>query len=244
LICLKALDAVVVALNAALYAGVGYVFYFVFPLFCPGLSVVRFWPVVVIPAVFAVLFGPLVGGVGAAIGIFISDMFIHGNALLSLVAGVPSNFLGFYLIGYITRKNLGWTKLLIGLGAGCLALIYVSFTWLPVDIALLFSGIVVGSYIVILVIGHVKPKWKGFEVASMVGLLVGSTIIGFTVWAFSQYFILPSGDMQLPLYASLVWLVWTFATEIPFLVVLGPPIIEACYKAFPALKLSEKATDR
>jgi len=240
MINLKTLDTVVVALNAALYAGVGYLLYFVFPLLCPGISVVRFWPVVVIPAVFAVLFGPLVGGLGAAIGIFISDMFVHGNALLSLVAGVPSNFVGFYLIGYISRKNLGWTKLLVWLGVGCTALVYASFTWLSVNVATLFSGIVLGSYVAILVIGYLKPKWKSFEVASMIGLLVGSTIIGFTVWAFSQYFMLPSGEMQLPLYASLVWLVWTFATEIPFLVVLGPPIIEACYKAFPTLKASKE----
>jgi hypothetical protein len=29
--------------------------------------------------------------------------------------------------------------------------------------------------------------------------------------------------------------IWTFATEIPFLLVLGPPIIAAIYKAFPTL---------
>jgi len=34
----------------------------------------------------------------------------------------------------------------------------------------------------------------------------------------------------------LLYLVWTFSTEIPFLLVLGPPIIAAIYRAFPNLK--------
>jgi hypothetical protein len=29
---------------------------------------------------------------------------------------------------------------------------------------------------------------------------------------------------------------WTFATEIPFLLVLGPPILEAINRAFPTLR--------
>lgn len=233
---MKALDIALVAVNTALYAGVGYLLYFVFPLFCPGVSVVRFWPVVIIPAVFAVLFGPLVGGLGAAFGIFISDMLVHGNVLLSLVAGVTSNFVGFYLIGYISRRKIYWSRLLIALGLGCLALAYVSFVWLEFEVAALFTGIIIGSFLVLIIVGYLWPKWRSFELASTIGLLVGSTIIGFTVWAFSQFFILPSGEIQLPLYASLVWLVWTFATEIPFLILLGPPIMEACYKAFPSLK--------
>jgi len=237
---LKALDVALIAVNTALYAGVGYLAYFVFPLFCPGISVVRFWPVVIIPAVFAVLFGPFVGGMGAAFGIFISDMLVHGNVLLSLVAGVTSNFVGFYLIGYISRRKFNWSKLLIALGLGYLALAYVSFVWLQFEIAVLFTAIIIGSYVILIIVGCLWSRWRSFELASTIGLLVGSTIIGFTVWAFSQFFMLPSGEMQLPLYASLIWLVWTFATEIPFLIVLGPPIIEACYRAFPSLKPRQK----
>jgi len=39
----------------------------------------------------------LAGGVGAAIGIFLSDMLTHGMPLLSLSVGVTSNFIAFYI---------------------------------------------------------------------------------------------------------------------------------------------------
>ena len=95
------LDLVLISLNAALYAVLGYMTFL--GLFTPVIGVVRFWPGVFVPAVFATLFGPLVGGVGAAIGIFISDLVIHGNPLLSLAVGVPANFIMFALIGLFTR---------------------------------------------------------------------------------------------------------------------------------------------
>ncbi|MCD6236123.1 MAG: hypothetical protein J7J94_03950, partial [Thaumarchaeota archaeon] len=93
------LEASLIAVNAALYAAFGYLTYL--GLFAPVFGTVRFWPAVIIPAVFSVLFSPRIGGVGAAVGIFISDMLIHGNPLLSLTVGVPSNFIGFYLIGFL-----------------------------------------------------------------------------------------------------------------------------------------------
>lgn len=88
-----------VSLNAALYTAVGYLTY-------AGIVVqgVRFWPAVVVPAVFSVLFGPIVGGVGAAIGIFISDLLSHGLPFLSLSVGVTSNFTAFYFLGYYMKK--------------------------------------------------------------------------------------------------------------------------------------------
>ena len=88
-----------ISLNASLYTIVGYLTY-------AGIIIqgVRFWPAVVIPAVFSVLFGPLVGGVGASIGILISDMLSHGMLFLSSSVGVTSNFIAFYLLGYFMRS--------------------------------------------------------------------------------------------------------------------------------------------
>src|SRR4030065_1050937 len=102
---MKALEVAVIALDAALYAALGYLFFAILPIATPGLGLVRFWPQVIIPAVFAVIFGPIVGALGAGIGIFISDMLIHGNALLSLMAGVPSNVVMFAIIGYLSMKH-------------------------------------------------------------------------------------------------------------------------------------------
>jgi len=69
----------------------------------------NFRPGVVIPAFFSVVFGATIGGVGAAIGCFIGDFALSffglTTPLLSLVAGVPGNFVGFYLLGWLVSKR-------------------------------------------------------------------------------------------------------------------------------------------
>ncbi|MEM3031716.1 MAG: hypothetical protein QXK39_02235, partial [Nitrososphaerota archaeon] len=83
----RSLETALIAINAALYAGVGYMTFL--GIFAPVVGTVRFWPVVVIPALFAVVFTPRIGALGAGLGIFISDLVIHGDAVLSLTVGVP-----------------------------------------------------------------------------------------------------------------------------------------------------------
>lgn len=71
----------------------------------------QFRPAVVIPAVFASLFGPVVGGLGAAIGTLISDSTVHGQLdVRSLVSAVPGNFVGFYLFGWLMKRRFGWSN--------------------------------------------------------------------------------------------------------------------------------------
>ena len=103
----KTLLVVLTSINAGLYTVVGYLTYFGIVLYG-----VRFWPAVVVPGVFAVLFGPFVGGVGAAIGIFISDMLTHGMPLLSLSVGVTSNLVAFFILGYGT-KDYSWKRYIL-----------------------------------------------------------------------------------------------------------------------------------
>ena len=99
----NALQVATAALNAALYAALG-ALWTLFPVTILG---VRFWPQVFVPGAFAVLFGPWVGGVGAGVGIFIADVvYGHHDALLSLLVGVPSNFVAFCLMGFLSRKSL------------------------------------------------------------------------------------------------------------------------------------------
>jgi uncharacterized membrane protein len=173
-----ALKTSMTAINAALYV--------VFGGFTNlGIVVygVRFWPAVIVPAVFAVLFGPLVGGIGAAIGIFIADVvYGHGNALLSLIVGVPANFLFGAIIGYAQRK---------------------------------FS-------------------WRKYFILAFAGLTAGSLYIGISLWAFTQFFISYLGSnwgIVLGLSAAL----WTFVSEIPFLIIVVPVVVKACHQAFPEL---------
>jgi len=256
---MKAVEVAMVGIGAALYAGIGYVSFAILPVFAPFVGIVRFWPVVFIPAVIAALFGPWAGGTSAAIGIFISDVLIHGDPLLSLTAGVTSNFIGFYLVGLLSRMNLDWKKTVAGLGIGLSflvvagyllinpALVVNYYSSLGVSISTndvvqgvsLLVGAFIFSYALVIVIWLLKPAWRNYGIASVIGLIVGSAIIGVGVWGYSQLFIMPksfNSQFQLPYYAGLILFIWTFSTEIPFFLILGPPILEACYRAFPSLK--------
>lgn len=240
-------DIVVSGICGALYAVVGYLIYVFLPITAPGIGIVRFWPSVVIPATFAVLFGPKVGGFGAAIGIFISDTLIHNDPLLSLTVGVTSNFVGFYLIGLISRKSIDWTKTLaissVIVGLSSIGVGYALYIYSSVNAAILFVSLLVATYLVTVVIGFKWSEWRSYGIASLVGLGVGSAIIGIGVWAYSHIFVLPDavgGGINLPLWTTVIWFIWTFATEIPFLITLGPPILKACYKAFPSLAPKHK----
>jgi hypothetical protein len=223
------LDVATLALNAALYAALGYVFYAILPLTTPGIGSVRFWPQAVIPAVFAVLFGPWVGGLGAGIGIFMSDMLIHGNALLSLTAGVTSNIAMFAIIGYFSLKKFDWKIPAVALGVMAAILVRLTFmVLLPPDYGLvsrlLAAGTIIGSYAFYVIVLVMASHWRSYATGCMLGLLVGSAIIGITVPLV----------MQLPLVpTSLIYFIWTFVTEIPFLLTIGPPIIKAVRRALP-----------
>lgn len=227
---MKAIHVAALALNAALYVAVGILFYSVMPVRFEG---VRFWPPVVVPAVFAVFFGPWVGGIGAAIGIFFSDILLGNDPLLSLMAGITSNFAMFFLIGYLSRKKTGWIAPTLIYG-----IITVFLAWIAYVYAGIFwVGVVVGSYVVFLVLALLKLKWQDYEFASVTGLLVGSAIIGAMVplyaYLFTQVGQTPIASFTLA--GGLALFIFTFATEIPFLLILGPPIIEAVYRAFPNL---------
>lgn len=235
---MRAFDVAIIGICAALYAVVGRLTDF-------GLTVggVSFLPAVVIPAVFAVLFGPWTGGVGAAIGIFIKDMITHGDPLLSLSAGVTSNFVAFFLIGYISRSELDNKKTIASIIIGSMTILAALL--LPdlsvFQIIVLFVGTVISTLIIIAVVYKFVHKWKSYTVGSVIGIGVGSIIIPIVLWAYSQILTSPN-VYNSPLQASImpVIFVWTFATEIPFILFLGPPIIKACYRAFPSLKKEKK----
>jgi len=72
----------------------------------------QFAPGVVVPAFFTILYGPLVGALGAGIGVFVGDLYLSTfgltNPFLSLIAGVPANFIGFYLLGWLMYRWGSW----------------------------------------------------------------------------------------------------------------------------------------
>ena len=221
---------------------------------------VAFWPAAVIPAIFAVLYGPWVGGVGAATGIFVRDMLFHGDPLLSLTAGVTSNFAMFFIIGYVSRRSLDWKKLVLStvlagviMAAGLmlptllLPAEFAGFTGLSTwEIVVVFVLTVVVSLSAILIISRRWSEWRSFGVGSVIGQGVGAAIVAVGVWGYSQLFYSATGYFKAPVQASLVPIifVWTFATEIPFVLLVGPPVIKACYRAFPSLRLKKETEER
>lgn len=242
---------------AALYAVVGRL-----TDFGPTVGGVAFWPAAFIPAVFAVLFGPWTGATGAAIGIFIRDMLYHGDPLLSLSAGVVSNFAGFFIIGYVYRMNTDWKKTILSAIIGSIIIAfgillptillptesaaYFLFELSTLEIIFVFVLAVVASLLVILGVAKFWPEWRNYGVGSVIGLGVGSTIIALVVWAYSQFFFSPIGYFKAALSSSFIPIifVWTFATEIPFILILGPPIIKTIQKAYPSLTISQKTKTR
>ncbi len=101
------LTIVAIAMNAALYAVGSYTTAYIPSPWGIG----QFRPAVVIPAFFSVIFGPWVGGIGAALGTLIADSVKHGALYPgSLLAAVPGNFIGFFVYGYLLRKKFNWAR--------------------------------------------------------------------------------------------------------------------------------------
>lgn len=232
------------AMNAAVYAGVG-ALWTVFPITVYG---IRFWPQVFVPATFSVLFGAWSGGIGAAIGIFLADVIYgHHDALLSLLVGVPSNFLGFFLIGWLTNRSqaLAAKRVLIVVsllipvvlaGYGIYLLTGPSLFATP-QLLVAFVGLIV--VVAILSLTVVRNRWADFEAAASIGLGIGSIIIGIGIVAYSSIFTLPAVVGKGPLPISVIYAATTFTylSEIPFMVLLTPPIVAACRAAFPSLRI-------
>jgi len=94
----------------------------------------QFRPAVVIPGVFAALFGPTVGGLGAAVGTLVADSVKYGQIYVrSLVSAVPGNFVGFYLFGWMMNRKFSWgnfvkaSQITLLLSNAIVAFLYVYF---------------------------------------------------------------------------------------------------------------------
>ena len=238
------LRLVTTAINAALYAGVG-ALWTVLPLTVFG---VRFWPQVFIPAVFSAIFGPWVGGVGAAIGIFIADvLYGHHDALLSMLVGVPSNFVGFFVIGWLTHRSFSAAAkrvlLLVSLlfpvvlSTYGVYIVSVGNTLSSPQVLVAVVGVI--AVVSILALTVLRNRWADFEVAASIGLGIGSVIIGLGLVAYSYLFALPAvlglGKGGLPVALMYAVTTFTYMSEIPFIVLLTPPVVAASKAAFPSL---------
>jgi hypothetical protein len=242
-------DLTAIAVCSALYAVFGYL--------TKGITFfgIGFLPAVVIPAVFAVFYGPWVGGIGGAIGIFIRDVFVHGNPALSLAAGVPPNFILFFLIGYLSIKDISLKQALICVSLAIVGLLVPSIVFLP-DMAafnnfssgaflLTFVLTILVSLVAIVVVSIRWKEWRSYAIGTIVGQIVGCFLLSVILWFVSPLF-LETLHLEAPLAAIYILplFVWTIATEIPFILIAGPPIIKAVQNAFPALQYRNKPKNR
>jgi hypothetical protein len=98
---------------------------------------------------------------------------------------------------------------------------------------------VTSNFIAFYILGYSSKNYslKRYIIISTFSLLVGSAIIGLGVWGWSQYFLLPGAKERapLPLFGAVSTFIWTFLSEIPFLLLLVPPIVETLRKIFPSV---------
>ena len=107
---LTAIEVSAAALCAALYAAGCYLTAYITSPWGFG----QFRPAVIIPGVFAIVFGPWPAAIGAAIGTLIADSVKHGTLYIpSLTAAVPGNFVGFFMLGKLLQGRFTWRRFVL-----------------------------------------------------------------------------------------------------------------------------------
>ena len=158
----KALSLALISINAALYA---IAIAATSPIPTPW-GIGNFRPGVVIPAFFSVVFGPFVGGIGAAIGCFLGDFSLSffglTTPLLSLVAGVPGNFVGFYVLGWLYTKRRSLSSFILS------------------NFVALFAGNLVAALGVLAYFLYIVPTWVSWPINLQIAVVVGLTLFWVT----------------------------------------------------------------
>jgi len=158
----RALTLSLISISAALYA---VAIAITSPIPTPW-GVGHFRPGVVVPAFFSIVFGSIVGGVGAAIGCFIGDLALYlfglTTPLLSLVAGVPGNFVGFYLLGWFVSKKHSLASFILG------------------NLIALIVGNLVAALGVLAYFWFIDPDWALWPMELKFGIVMGLTLFWLT----------------------------------------------------------------
>ena len=158
----KTLSLALISINAALYA---IAIAATSPIPTPW-GIGNFRPGVVIPAFFSVVFGPFVGGIGAAIGCFLGDFALSffglTTPLLSLVAGVPGNFVGFYVLGWLYTKRRSLSSFILS------------------NFVALFAGNLVAALGVLAYFLYIVPTWVSWPINLQVAVVIGLTLFWVT----------------------------------------------------------------
>ncbi len=100
----------------------------------------EFRPGVVIPAFYALVFGPIPAAFGAGLGSFIGDMVSlvatgASTPLVAIVAGGGGNFVGFLILGWVYQKIKGWKGFIFGTTSG----LFVGNLWAAAGVVFLYG---------------------------------------------------------------------------------------------------------
>ena len=152
----------------------------------------QFRPAVVVPSLFATVFGPMPAAVGAALGTLIADSAKYGYLYPgSLLAAVPGNFLGFFMFGYILRRRFSWGR-------------YVLASNLTLTVA---NALVAFLYVFLFKVMYLADL-KYMKMATDV---LVATSIGLTIWWFVT--MLPFVLLVTPVLVRVV--VWAVPSVVP-----------------------------
>jgi len=122
-----------------------------------------------LPAFMAVTSDTLSVAVGAGLGTFVGDFFVQTNPTLSLIAGVPANFLAFLLFGWFVKKYRSWPSFVAG------TVIFVSLGNLVAAILVyLFIGSTIGETLPSSAIMGLTIFWN---TTSIPAILIGVPIL-------------------------------------------------------------------
>jgi len=147
-----------IAISAALYAAAITV---TAPIPTPW-GVGHFRPGVVVPALFALISTPMVAGVGAAMGTFIGSFILSlfglSNPILSLISGVPGNFIAFYLLSYLSSRYRSLSSFITS------------------SLISLFIGNLIAAFGVLLYYSTVIPSWILWSIEAKLSVILGLTL--------------------------------------------------------------------
>jgi len=117
---------------------------------------------VFLPGYMAVVADTFSVAAGAGLGTFVGDFFVQTNPTLSLIAGVPANFIAFLLFGWFVKKYKSWPSFVAA------SVIFVSLgNLIAAVLVYFFYGSTVGGVLPSSVIPGLTVFWNTTSIPAM-----------------------------------------------------------------------------
>lgn len=117
---------------------------------------------VFLPGYMAVVADTFSVAVGAGLGTFVGDFFVQTNPSLSLIAGVPANFVAFLLFGWFVKKYRSWPSFVAA------SVVFISLgNFMAAVLVYFFYGSTVGGVLPSSVIPGLTVFWNTTSIPAM-----------------------------------------------------------------------------